>query len=187
VRRAGPVPRYWLPVVALLAGCATPKPEPEWQRDPAVDFSAFHTFALPASPGVGSNDPPLQLLDRNIRGAIAAAMRRKGYVESAEHPDLRMVYETTSTNRIESSPVRVGVGVGSWGSHVGGSVSVGSPSVRNYQEGTLVVHAVDVGRNAEVWEGRISSRVTQGRLDPADVASVVTQVMRDFPTRPPQN
>jgi hypothetical protein len=110
-------------------------------------------------------------------------MRRRGYTESAEDPDLRIAYETTSAEQVESNPVRIGIGVGSWGGSAGGSVNVGSPSVRNYREGTLVIHAIDTERNAEVWQGRISSKLTEGSTETAAVTSAVTAAMRDFPAR----
>jgi len=110
-------------------------------------------------------------------------MQRRGYRESDQDPDLRLAYETASAEKVESKPVRVGIGVGSWGANVGGSVSVGSPSLRNYREGTLVIHAIDTERNAEVWQGRVSSRLTSGSLDEGAVSSAVDAAMRDFPTR----
>jgi hypothetical protein len=171
--------------VALLAlgGCASAPPQPESIRDRSVDFNSFQTFGWAPAPGVSGNDQPLMLLDQNIRSAIAAEMRRRGYSESAEHPDLRLAYETSSAEKVESKPVRIGIGVGSWGGSGGGSVSVGTPSVRSYREGTLVIHAIDAARNAEVWQGRISSRFTQGSTEAAAVTTAVQAAMRDFPTR----
>jgi hypothetical protein len=110
-------------------------------------------------------------------------MKRRGYVEDQASPHLRIAYETTSAEKVESNPVRVGVGVGSWGGNLGGSVSVGSPSLRNYREGTLVIHAIDSGRNAEVWQGRVSGRVSKGSLEPAAISTAVSTAMRDFPAR----
>lgn len=177
--------RFLLLAVAVLAGCATtPAPQPQSQRAPNVDFAAFHTFALPATPGVGDNDAPLQLLDQNIRDAIAEQMRRKGYVEAAEQPELRMVYETASADRVENKPVQLGIGIGGWGSNGGGSVSTGTSSVSTYKEGTLVIRAIDVARNAEVWVGSVSTKITGDSLQPAAVTSVVAGVMREFPARP---
>ena len=68
------------------------------------------------------------MLDANIRAAIKAELTRRGYVEApaGTTPDLRIVYETASADKIENNPVRVGVGVGSWGGNAGGSVDVGS-------------------------------------------------------------
>jgi Domain of unknown function (DUF4136) len=167
----------------LVGGCASAPPEPESMRDPNANFAAYSTYGWAPSPGVSGTDPPLRLLDQNIRRAIAAEMQRRGYTESTENPDLRMAYDTASAEKIESDPVRVGVGVGSWGGNVGGSINVGSPSVRNYREGTLVIHAIDAARNAEVWQGRVSSRITSGSLEAAAVTSAVQAAMRDFPAR----
>jgi hypothetical protein len=169
---------------ALAAGCASAPPQPESMRDPGADFSAYRTFYWATAPSVSDADAPLLMLDRNIRDAIGAEMRRRGYVESAKSPDLRIAYDTASQEKIESNPVRVGIGMGSWGGNFGGSVNVGSPSVRNYQEGTLVIHAIDAGRNAEVWQGRVSSRIGKGSLEPAAVTAAVSAAMRDFPARP---
>jgi hypothetical protein len=169
--------------IVLAAGCASAPPEPESMRDPAADFASYRTFGWAPAPGVNSTDTPLLLLDQNIRAAITAEMKRRGYAEDQASPDLRIAYETTSAEKVESNPVRVGVGVGSWGGNFGGSVSVGSPSLRNYREGTLVIHAIDAGRNAEVWQGRVSGRVSKGSLEPAAISTAVSTAMRDFPAR----
>jgi hypothetical protein len=184
VRLGGVAAKCLLPALAVLAGCATSTPQPRSRRSPDADFSAYRTFALPETPGIGDNDRPLQLLDRDIRAAIAGQMRLKGYVESSDQPDLMMSYETANANRVANNPVRVGIGVGSWGGNFGGSINVGSPSVRNYKEGTLVIHAVDTARNAEVWVGTLSERLNSGSLESTAVASAVAEVMKDFPARP---
>ena len=177
--------RRSMALVALLAlgGCTSAPPQPESMLDRSVDFNSFQTFGWAPSPGVNGADQPLMMLDQNIRGAIAAEMRRRGYSESAENPDLRLAYETTRAEKVESNPVRVGIGVGSWGGSVGGSVNVGSPSVRSDREGTLVIHAIDAARSAEVWQGRIATRLTQGSTEAAAVTTAVQAAMRDFPTR----
>jgi hypothetical protein len=66
-----------------------------------------------AAPGVSDADTPLLLLDQNIRAAIAGEMKRLGYVESAENPDLHIAYDTAREQKVESNPVRVGIGKGS--------------------------------------------------------------------------
>jgi len=187
-RRACMVARLALGAFAatsLLAGCATPPPQAESMRDPQADFAAYRTFGWTSGDTVDGSDAPLKLLDSNLRAAISAELQRRGYTAAAAGtvPDLRMTYETASEQKLENNPVRVGIGVGSWGGHIGGSVNVGSPSVRNYQEGTLVVHAIDTARNAEVWQGRVSTKVTKGSTEPAAVAQAVAIVMKDFPRK----
>jgi len=167
----------------LLGGCASAPPQPESMRDPNASWASYATYGWAPAPGMNGTDQPLLLLDQNIRRAIAAELQRRGYVEATDNPDLRIAYQTASAEKVESNPVRVGIGVGSWGGSFGGSVNVGSPSVRNYREGTLVIHAVDAARNAEVWQGRISSRTSKGSTEAAAIASAVASAMRDFPAR----
>ena len=172
-------------VAGFVAGCAAPPKPPETMRDPSVDFANFKTFGWAASGTVDAADAPLQLLDANIRAAIVDVMQRKGYVEApaGTTPDLRIAYETAKAEKLENNPVRVGIGIGSWGGNTGGSVNMGSPSVRNFTEGTLVVHAIDTARNAEVWQGRVSGKMTKGSVEPAAIRQAVGTAMADFPVR----
>jgi Domain of unknown function (DUF4136) len=174
--------RASLLALMLLSGCVTPPPEPQSMRDPEANFSAYRTYGWASAPAAG-NDAPLQLLDKNIRAAIATEMQRKGYSESQGSPDLRIAYETAKAEKVESNPVRIGVGVGGWGGNMGGSVNVGSPSVRNFTEGTLVIHAIDAAKNAEVWNGSIAGKLTKGSVEPAAIQHAVSTAMRDFPAR----
>ncbi len=172
-------------VTAFVAGCAAPPKPPETMRDPSVNFAKFRTFGWSAGGTVDTTDEPLKLLDANIRAAIVDVMQRKGYVEATAGttPDLRIAYETAKAEKIENNPVRVGIGIGSWGGNMGGSVNMGSPSIRNFTEGTLVVHAIDTSRNAEVWQGRVSGKMTKGSVEPAAIRQAVAQAMADFPVR----
>jgi hypothetical protein len=172
-------------VAGLVTACAAPPPQPETMRDPGVNFSNFKTFGWTAPGAVDSGDEPLKLLDANIRAAIVDVMKRKGYVEApaGATPDLRIAYETAKSEKLENNPVRIGIGVGSWGGNMGGSVSMGSPSVRNFTEGTLVVHAIDSSRNVEVWQGRVSGKMTKGSVEAAAIHQAVATAMADFPVR----
>jgi hypothetical protein len=182
----------WLQFVAvglvaasLVAGCASPPPKPETMRDTSVNFTNYKTFGWAATGTTAATEAPVRLLDTNIRNAITGVMQRKGYVPAPEGttPDLRIAYETATADKIENNPVRVGVGVGSWGGSMGGSINVGSPSIRNFTEGTLVIHAIDTARNAEVWQGRVAGKMTKGSTEPAAINSAVATAMADFPVR----
>ena len=175
--------RTALTAFALLAGCATAPPEPRSMRDPSADFTAFKTFGWAPRPAPDGSDAPLQLLDKNIRESIAAEMQRRGYTESQDNPDLKIAYETAKADKVENNPVRVGIGVGGWGGNVGGSVGVSSPSVRSFTEGRLVIHAIDAAKNAEVWQGSVSGKLTKGSVEPPAIRYAVSTAMRDFPSR----
>lgn len=174
-----------LGAATLTGGCASQATQPESMRDPQADFKAYRTFGWDEAPSTDGSGQPLSLLDSNIRAAIVTELKSKGYEETAAGttPDLLIDYETAKAETIKSNPVRIGIGVGSWGSSGGGGVSVGSPSAKNVWEGTLVVHAIDPARKAEVWQGRVTRQVGKGNVEPAVVQSAVAEVFRDFPAR----
>ena len=174
-----------LGTTALISGCASTPAEPQQMRDPQADFNAFKTFAWKANTSAGNTDKPVSVVDGYIRAAITTELTRKGYVEAAAGttPDLRIEYEAVSAEKLKNNPFRVGIGVGSYGSSGGGSVGVGSPSVKNVKEGTLVIHVIDPARNAEVWRGSASRELGKGNVEPATVQSVVADMLSDFPAR----
>lgn len=176
---------FALGLVILAAGCASQAPQPTTMRDPQADFSAYETFALQdGAPGDASSHS-VSIVEGYIRAAITAELKGKGYVEAAAgtEPDLRIEYEAASEKKVKNNPFRIGVGVGGYGSNAGGAVGVGSSSVKNVTEGTLVVHAVDPVRKAEVWQGRGSRELGKGNIEPAVVQAGVAELLRDFPAR----
>jgi opacity protein-like surface antigen len=174
-----------LGAAVLAAGCASQAPQPTSMRDPQADFAAYETFALKYGPSGDASSQSVSVVEGYIRTAITAELKGKGYVEAAAgtEPDLRIEYEAASEKKLKNNPFRIGVGVGGYGSNVGGGVGVGSPSVKNVTEGTLVIHAVDPVRKAEVWQGRASRELGKGNIEPAVVQAGVAELLRDFPAR----
>lgn len=172
-------------VAILAAGCASQAPQPTTMRDPQADFSAYETFALKDGLSGDASGQSVSIVEGYIRTAITAELKRKGYVEAAAgtEPDLRIEYEAASEKKLKNNPFRIGVGVGGYGSNVGGGVGVGSPSVKNVTEGTLVVHAIDPARKAEVWQGRASRELGKGNIEEPVVQAGVAELLKDFPAR----
>lgn len=176
-----------LAALVILAGCTSvPATHSESTAAPDADFSVYRTFSWVETTGygAGSSSDPLRLLDRNIRAAISAELGKRGYTESAEDPDLRFAYESVSYEKTKSNPFRIGIGMGSWGGNIGGSVGVGTPSVESYEEGRLVIRAIDPESNAEVWLGTVTGR-RSGSTNESDVARLVAMTLQDFPARSP--
>lgn len=173
-----------LSLLASLTACTTPtQPSHDSQTAPGVDLSRYSTFSLSAPAGTPDADGPLRMLDVNIRSALKTEMTKRGYREDEASPDLRIDYETASQDKVKSSPVRIGIGMGSWGGNMGGSVGVSSSSVQSYQEGRLIIHVADTAKNQEVWYGTVSGKVDRSKLDADSVARVVALAMEDFPVR----
>jgi hypothetical protein len=123
------------------------------------------------------------MLDEHIRRALTSEMIRRGYREDEAAPDLRLYYETAAKDMVRSSPVRVGIGGGSRGGHVGGAVGVSSPSVQGYQEGRLIIHVADAASNREIWSGTVSGKDRYSGLDAGSVARAVAPAVERFPAR----
>ena len=181
--------RHFVPLslvfAAALVGCSSSsQPQPESMLAQGANFDSYKTFSWYPMPAFDGLNQPLRLLDQNVRDGVRNEMRRRGYTEDSNNPDLLIAYETATETKMENNPVQVGVGVGGYSSGFGGSINMSSPSVRNYQEGTLVIHAVDAKSNAEVWQGTLSGEMrNKGDLQPAAVRNAVSVAMRDFPSR----
>ena len=182
----------WGSAVALLfalLGCATGAPSQQKSvTAPGADIGAFATFdwQLPsASPGAAH--PPLSIADANIQSAIRKQLVKKGYRETEYQPDFRVGFETAAyIAEKTSNPVRIGVGVGSWGGNVGGGVStsvpVGPEGVVSAQETRLTIRAVDPKSNREVWVGSATGDGNLG-LDAGAVEKTVAATLADFPAK----
>ena len=85
-----------------------------------------------------------------------------------------------------SNPVRIGVGMGSWGGNIGSEVSasvpIGSEGVTTTQETRLTIRAVDQKSNREVWVGTTTGDIKQG-LDAGVVEKAVAGMLDGFPAR----
>jgi hypothetical protein len=112
-------------------------------------------------------------------------MLRKGYVEAlaGSTADLLLDYQAARTETVKNKPFSVGIGVGSYGSSGGGSISTRTSSVENVTEGSLVISAVDSARNAEVWRSAVSRELGKEPASSDIIQEVVTEVFSDFPAK----
>ena len=177
-----------LGVATLIGGCASTAPQSESMRDPNADFNSYKTFGwdTTTSADASGQPQPLSIIDSNIQAAIATELKGKGYEEAAAgaNPDLIISYEKAREQTLKNNPIRIGIGVGGYGGHGGASVGASSASVKNVDVGTLVVHVIDRGRNAEAWTGRVSGELSKGgTVEPAVIQSAVAELFREFPPR----
>ena len=173
----------------VLLGCASGGAyQTESATAPGADIAAYASFGwLASDAGDGATEPPLSIPDANLHNAIRAQLLEKGYREVEENPDFRVGFETTAHMKEKASnPVRIGVGMGSWGGNVGGGVStsvpVGSEGVTTTPETRLTIRAVDQKSNREVWVGTTTGDMQQG-LDAAVVEKAVAGTLEGFPAR----
>ncbi len=175
-------------LVALpgLSGCAT-RVRSDFDRE-AV-FSQYHTFDWIAPPIRASEDElrsdpegPFarnSLLDKRIRAAVTSKLRARGfrYAEGGES-DFRLNYHVTFKDKLAGS----GSDFGYTGRYHRGAFSSGfNWSVRQYQEGTIIIDIVDRAKDQLVWRGWMVSRNRDGNYDEQEIARAVEKILTRFP------
>jgi len=172
-------------LLLLAAGCATGTGDrPRWAEAPDSDLPSRETFTWEDRSG----PPPVTLLSKQIRDAIRRELEGKGYRESAESPDFVVYHETIEREAVEEGrPLRIGIGIGSWGGRVGGSVGtsvdVGGED-RVLQEQRIAVRVLDSGEGGELWVG--TTEALGERPEPAAIDRAVAALMAAFPGRGPE-
>lgn len=160
-----------------LASCAT-RYDVRTDLDPAIDFSAYKTFAIPPRPKAESADTPdvldNALVRKRLEGLFTKHLNARGLLPAAQHDaaDLLVRYWVTTEAKtdVDTVPSVVGPSVygygypgphpywgGRWGPMYQDVV------VRNYTEGTLVLDLVDRARNELVWRAYIVGRLSRER------------------------
>lgn len=169
-------------VLLSLLGCAAGEgSRPRSAQATDIDVSAYSSFGWQDRGG----HAPVTILDNQIRTAIRAGLTAKGYVESLDDPDFLVSHETVEQETVkQGSPVRIGIGVGSWGGNVGGSVGtsvdVGERD-RVQDQIRVTVRAVDAGEQREAWVGSTGALSVPMEGDAVDRA--VTGLMKQFPDK----
>lgn len=164
--------------LSALLGCAGARPKPEWATAPGTDLAQLSSYAWSDASAGG----PRSVLHSQARNAIRAELETRGYEESSGTPDFLVSHEVVEYERGQrSSPVRIGIGLGSWGRRVGGSVgtSVGVGGGDPGESYRLVVRAIDPEQNQELWVGGTTS--FEMPADEQVIRKAVTGVMRGFP------
>jgi hypothetical protein len=167
---------------STCAGCAgDPVSRPEWVAASDANIPAFDTFGWEGP----ADTAPVTLIDNQIRDAIRDRLLAKGYVETTDNADFLISHETIERDAIrKGNPVRIGIGVGSWGGNVGGSVGtsvdVGEKD-QVVQQLQLLIRALDASAEREIWIG--TSAVLPERPDADAIQRAVVDLLAGFPEK----
>jgi len=157
-RRSGTFDRArWIGLVmlfVLVMGCRNLAIHTDF--DPTVGFASLQSFAWLEPPEVEGADPFADntLLRKRLRAAIEIALGARGYrpVEDPEEADFLATYSVIMEEDIRDNG---SIGVGGYGGYrrygFGGVYS--SPSIRVYQESTLVIDLLDPQSKDLLWRG----------------------------------
>ena len=177
--------------IALLCiswGCSSIRVSQDY--DLSRDFSLLKTFAWQSEiqPQTGDIRVDSSLLDSRIRSAIDATLFEKGYqkVDQGE-PDFHVAYTYQISSKVESDNVTFGFGFGSGsrGSYGGIGLNSGG-SVREYDEGLLLIYLLDGFNEDLLWRGIGTTRVDQ-HTEPEEAVKYINEVVEKILSQfPPQ-
>jgi uncharacterized protein DUF4136 len=171
----------------LLAGCAS-GPRISSEADPEADFGSYRTFGFYAPLALEKEGYATPTTDR-IKAAARAQMESRGYVFTADQPDLWVnlnaymqektdvsTIPTVDYNYYYSYRARSYFAVPYWRDQT---------QVRQYTEGTLNVDLVDRRKNRLVWEGIAVGRIA--KLKPVErearIDATVAEIFARYPHR----
>lgn len=128
-----------------------------------------------------SGQPPASLLLQRLRADVLAGLQARGYRVDEANPDC-LVHGLVYTGTRPGSPVSVGIGAGSWGSRVGGSIGVSIPVGGGPRKtGNLAIDVIDVAANAQVWRGTLENAFPTAEPDAVQLSDAVKQVLASLP------
>lgn len=167
-----------------LAACVAPIPPVEVTRFHAPDQIVAGGFAIESAPGVDANT----LEFGTYSAAVTRELMRLGFKAEAK-PQYRVVlaFERAERSVARRSPVTIGIGGGSFGSHVGigvgTSFGVGS-STKGIVLTRMSVQMKRITDSVVLWEGRAHTESLSNA--PAAqpglaAAKLATALFQDFP------
>ncbi|MCL7963359.1 MAG: DUF4136 domain-containing protein [marine benthic group bacterium] len=179
-----------------LTGCSGLESWSDFDPAKADEIRAYETWDWAPFEGekagdIRSNDRLVDdpMTDRRIRSSVEAKLAEKGLRRTeGGSPDFRIGYHVSIDGRMDVTYINSYYGYG-WGGYwgpYGPSFGMGysTPSVRQYNEGTLILDIVDGSSNELVWRGVVSGEVhekrdAQERQEAIDRA--IGEALKDFP------
>ena len=174
-------PAKWL-LAVLLAVAACTKYEIQSDRDPAVDFSRYRTFAWmpraaapPADQDTGDN-----AMDNQIYSFVEAQLERRGLTPApSATADLLVTFRLIRNEGYDETNMPYGLG---WRGMYRASFHTSGDL---YVRGTLIVDVVDRKTNQLVWRGSAEGRLrpwTSYQEGVARAKDAVDKMFKDYPT-----
>lgn len=184
----------------LLASACGPSIDVRSDFNPEVDFSKLHTFAwMPVATETGDPRADSPILAGRVRRATVAEMKAKGFREvlPKDSPDFYVTYQAAIDHKmsVRSTPTYVGgVGYAGYGYRGWGGRPWGGPvgyvgnetSVKQYDQGTLIIDVIDRERDDLIWRGSAQAKLRKDddrsskERDKA-AKEVVHEILEGFP------
>jgi len=162
----------------LLGGCAAGMAI-QSEGDPAVSFDSYGTYAWSATERAPRDVRVTQALRDQIRDDIDRHLADKGYVRVTTGADFSVTYQVTIEGETITQTLDYYTG-SNWKQTLAG------PTTRRYEEGMLIIDAMDGESDRLIWRGTATAEVRQrpNMEERSDrVAEAVRKVLAEFPSR----
>jgi uncharacterized protein DUF4136 len=170
-------------VVMVFTNSCAPSVTLSADYDRSINFSSYKTFAMYE---LKASDNVNQLNQARIEKYIRMEMGKRGYVESKDHPDLKVNAVTVLKNRrgISASTSYYGFGgfyrpYAAWAVPVSGYTSV---RTYDYKDGSLVIDVIDAKVNKMIWTGSAVAELYSTPKNPEEaISSTIAKIMAGYP------
>lgn len=165
----------------LLQGCAG-GPAVHVQRDPAVDFGRYRTYAW-------TQEPPTRnpMLRQNLVAAIDGELAAKGWKPAPDDfADVLLVGNVSSHEEATLDYFYEDSGWNGWAWHGHGLRGMQRIELRVLQVGALVLDAFDAATRRAIWRGLAQGYVPDSEASRnRDAMAAVHRMLREFPEAGP--
>ena len=171
-------------LLGVLANLACAPFRVKVDYDPDVDFTALRSYAwlARAEPSEANPFADNPLLRKRVREAVEQNLVSRGYVVASQGAaDFQMTFHVT----LEDRTVAYGPTGWSYG-HSRHSYGYGGSSIssQSFQQGTLILDAVNADGTQLLWRGWVSGAVPTSDTDRERVALAVREILARFPPSP---
>jgi hypothetical protein len=156
--------------------------------DPQADFSAFRTYKWAERTPRGDDDPRVynDITAGRIKLAVSKALQAKGFQETQANPDFLVGWHGAIQGQMAMDTIHdnYGYGYGWYGPSPGMGTS--TTTVRQWDEGTLLIDIVDAKTNALVWRGSAQAELSENKSpeqEQAKLDSAAQRILQNFPPR----
>jgi len=161
-----------LALSCTLAACNLANPKPPRAAassvgSPRTDFSKYRTFTFgPANPSATGYETTARSLEvqRRVTPLVEAQLQKRGYAQSADHPDL---------------VIKVSTGTGT---EPGEKTQHGNPASPT-STGFIGIDAYDGRTGASIWHGFAFAEIDPEQINDTLLARGVQHMLADFPGR----
>ncbi|ESU25815.1 hypothetical protein FLJC2902T_30050 [Flavobacterium limnosediminis JC2902] len=171
-------------ITALLVSCSSLTVNTDY--DKSVDFSKYKSFSFYEL--TDKSGSVSELNKKRIVNAVKNEMTKKGFVESAENPDVLINITTILADKKSITANTNYYNYGGyyrpyyWGGGYAGATT--SYDVYEYKDGSVIIDVIDASNKQLIWQGIGNKEIDSPSKNPEKtINEAVAKIMENFPPK----